>query len=110
MTDWMTRRQLLFGAGWRAVLDGAFRTLCDVAAATRRAEKENRQHPGATAPPQGPGEPAMAWYFASPLTSYPLLQEMPMDMLLMEANRRGVPTEGRSKNDIAADIFLRVGV
>jgi hypothetical protein len=52
----------------------------------------------------------MAWYFSSPLTSYPLLQEMPMDMLLMEAQKRGVPTEGRSKNDVAADIFLRVGV
>jgi hypothetical protein len=109
MTDRLTRRQLLFGAGWRVILDGAVQTLRDAAAATRRPENESRQHPGAAGPPQAAGDPAMAWYFASPLTSYPLLQEMPMDMLLMEAQKRGVPTEGRSKNDIAADIFLRVG-
>jgi len=46
------------------------------------------------------------WYFASPLTSYPLLQEMPMDMLLAEAHSRGISTQGRSKRDIAAEIFV----
>jgi hypothetical protein len=110
MTDSMSRRQLLFGAGWRAVLDGAVQTLRDAAAATRRAEKETRQHSGTAAPPQAAGKPTMAWYFSSPLTSYPLLQEMPMEMLLVEARRRRIPTEGRSKNDIAADVFLRAGV
>lgn len=108
MTDRMTRRQLLFGAGWRVVLDGAVQTLRDVAAATRRPENESRQQLGAAVAPKTGGDPAMSWYFASSLTSYPLLQEMPMDMLLAEAGKRGVPTEGRSKNDIAADIFLRV--
>jgi hypothetical protein len=109
MTDWMTRRQLLSGAGWRVVLDGAAQMLRDVAVAARRVQSESRQYVGAAAPPQSAAERAIARYFASPLTSYPLLQEMPMDMLLGEARKRGVPTEGRSKNDIAADIFLRVG-
>lgn len=48
-------------------------------------------------------------YFQSPLTSYPLLQEMPWPMLLEEAARRGVAVEGRTKNDIARDLFLNSG-
>ena len=107
--DSMTRRQWLFGAGWRVVLDDAVQTLRDAAATMRRAEKESGQGGGPLASSQSRGESATAWYFASPLISYPLLQEMPMEMLLMEAQKRGVPTEGRSKNDIAADVFLRAG-
>lgn len=45
-------------------------------------------------------------YFRSPLHSYPLLQEMPWDLLVAEAKSRGIPIEGRSKNDIARDLFL----
>lgn len=47
-------------------------------------------------------------YFQSPLYSYPLLQEMPWELLLEEANKQGIPTEGRSKNDIARDVFSNV--
>jgi len=46
-------------------------------------------------------------YFRSPLHSYPLLQEMPWDLLCDEARARGIPVEGRSKNDIARDLFLK---
>ena len=45
-------------------------------------------------------------YFNSPMTSYPLINEMPWDMLVAEANKLGIATENRTKNDIARDIFL----
>jgi hypothetical protein len=47
-------------------------------------------------------------YFRSPIHSYPLLQEMPWDLLITEAEMRGIPVEGRDKNAIARDIFLKV--
>jgi hypothetical protein len=46
-------------------------------------------------------------YFKSPIHSYPLLQEMPWDLLVAEAEIRGIPIEGRDKNDIARDLFLK---
>jgi hypothetical protein len=49
-------------------------------------------------------------YFKSPSYSYPLLQEMPWDFLISEATSKGIPIEGRSKNDIARDIFLKIEV
>jgi hypothetical protein len=45
-------------------------------------------------------------YFKSPIHSYPLLQEMPWDLLIAEAEMRNIPIEGRDKNAIARDIFL----
>jgi hypothetical protein len=45
-------------------------------------------------------------YFQSPLHSYPLLQEMPTEMLLDAAKARGILTDGRSKNEIARDLFF----
>jgi hypothetical protein len=47
-------------------------------------------------------------YFASPSYSYPLLQEMPWDFLISEATSRGIPVEGRNKNEIARDMFLKI--
>jgi len=47
-------------------------------------------------------------YFDSPLHSYPLLNEMPLDMLIAEARAKGITTEGRSKNEIARDLFLNI--
>ena len=47
-------------------------------------------------------------YFDSPLHSYTLLNEMPMDMLIAEALAMGIATEGRSKNEIARDLFLNI--
>ena len=47
-------------------------------------------------------------YFKSPIHSYPLLQEMPWDLLVAEAEIRGIPVEGRDKNAIAKDLFLKV--
>jgi hypothetical protein len=46
-------------------------------------------------------------YFKSPIHSYPLLQEMPWDLLVAEAEIRGIPIKGREKNDIARDLFLK---
>lgn len=46
-------------------------------------------------------------YFKSPISSYPLLQEMPWDFLIAEAKAKGIPIEGRSKNEIAKDVFLK---
>ena len=45
-------------------------------------------------------------YFKSPIHSYPLLQEMPWDLLIAEAEMRNIPVEGRDKNAIARDLFL----
>ncbi len=53
---------------------------------------------------------ALADYFRSPLYSYPLLQEMPYDMLAFEAEKYGIPITGRSKNEIARDLFTQVRV
>ena len=47
-------------------------------------------------------------YFESSSSSYPLLQEMPWDLLISEATSRGIRVEGRNKNDIARDIFLKI--
>lgn len=49
----------------------------------------------------------IAQYFESIESSYPILQEMPWEMLVEEAIKLGIPTEGRAKLDIARDIFLR---
>ncbi len=53
---------------------------------------------------------ALADYFRSPLYSYPLLQEMPYDMLAFEAEKCGIAVTGRSKNEIARDLFTQVRV
>ena len=53
---------------------------------------------------------ALADYFRSPLYSYPLLQEMPYDMLAFEAEKYGIPVTGRSKHEIARDLFTQVRV
>jgi hypothetical protein len=47
-------------------------------------------------------------YFKSAIYSYPLLQEMPWDLLIAEAEIRGIPVAGRDKNDIARELFLKV--
>lgn len=47
-------------------------------------------------------------YFRSPLHSYPLLQEMPQEMLEQEARKFGIAIDNRSKNEIARDLFMRV--
>jgi len=47
-------------------------------------------------------------YFDSPMHSYPLLNEMPLDMLIAEARAKDITTEGRSKNEIARDLFLNI--
>jgi hypothetical protein len=49
---------------------------------------------------------SMVKYFQSPMYSYPLLQEMPWSMLVEEAQRHDIAVEGRTKNDIARDLFL----
>lgn len=53
-------------------------------------------------------EQALDQYFASPLHSYPLLSEMPWDMLREEADKHGIAVEGRSKNEIVQELFRRV--
>jgi hypothetical protein len=47
-------------------------------------------------------------YFKSAIYSYPLLQEIPWDLLIAEAEIRGIPVAGRDKNDIARELFLKV--
>jgi len=47
-------------------------------------------------------------YFKSPLYSYPLLQEMPWNLLLFEAKSKGIDVKGRSKNEIAKELFQKV--
>jgi hypothetical protein len=60
----------------------------------------------ACAPRGDSREKKLKRYFQSPLHSYPLLQEMPLEMLLDEARARDIPTDGRNKNEIARDLFL----
>ncbi len=48
----------------------------------------------------------MDGYLSSPLYSYALLSEMPWDMLVEEAQRRGIPFEGRSKMEVVREIFV----
>ncbi len=55
------------------------------------------------------GATALEQYFQSPLHSYPLLQEMPLEMLVAEAQSRGIPVKGRSKHEIARDLFMKTG-
>ncbi|WP_021171014.1 hypothetical protein SOV_32370 [Sporomusa ovata DSM 2662] len=46
------------------------------------------------------------WYFKSELYSYPLLQELPWELMLAEAEKRGIPIKGRHKHEIAKDLIL----
>jgi hypothetical protein len=62
---------------------------------------------GGTQPGHDRRRESLEDYFKSPLLSYPLLQEMPWDLLIAEAESRGIPVEGRSKNDIARDLFMK---
>ncbi len=87
MRDVMSRRDLLSGA----VLKGV---LLDWLRPPVRQEDQIRD--------------SLNQYFRSPMHSYPLLQEMPWDMLVTEAERLGISVEGRNKNDIARDIFQTV--
>ena len=48
----------------------------------------------------------MDGYLSSPLYSYALLSEMPWDMLVEEAQRRGIPYEGRSKMEVVRELFV----
>ena len=48
----------------------------------------------------------MDGYLSSPLYSYALLSEMPWDMLTEEAERRGIPYEGRSKMEVVRELFV----
>jgi hypothetical protein len=105
MEDSMTRRELIRGAVWRVLVDRVTHTLHEVARAQDAPDPQRTaSREAADTRPSGAASD-LDWYFASPLTSYPLLQEMPMDMLLEEAQRRGIPTENRSKCDIAADVY-----
>lgn len=83
MTSLMTRREFL---SFKNILHPFQNTTSTQSLELRK--KESMQH-----------------YFQSPLYSYPLLQEMPWEMLLEEAIKKGIPTDGRSKNDIARDLF-----
>jgi hypothetical protein len=48
----------------------------------------------------------MDGYLSSPLYSYALLSEMPWDMLVEEARRRGIPYDGRSKMEVVRELFV----
>ena len=62
---------------------------------------------GESAPlPNDPTHEALTNYFRSPMYSYPLLQEMPWDMLVEEAKKKGIDVAGKSKNEIARAIFM----
>jgi hypothetical protein len=86
MSEKISRRQFLSGA--------IFKKLWENVASEPRSPEARRQD-------------SLRQYFRSPLSSYPLLQEMPWEMLLAEARARGIPTAGRSKNAIARDLFLQ---
>ena len=77
--------------------------------------KAEPEQPDATAETQEVKEPetiateertVMDGYLSSPLYSYALLSEMPWDMLVEEAQRRGIPYEGRSKMEVVRELFV----
>jgi len=106
MAEWITRRQLFCGAGWKGLVACAARSLREATALQETTEPHRAEPRDAVDSEPSGATSDLDWYFASPLTRYPLLQEMPMDMLLVEARSRGISTQGRSKRDIAAEIFL----
>ncbi|MCX5831419.1 MAG: hypothetical protein NT140_05975 [Deltaproteobacteria bacterium] len=69
----------------------------------------NHQSPRFSSSMEKRREENLLQYFDSPLHSYPLLNEMPLDMLIAEARAKDITTEGRSKNEIARDLFLNIG-
>ena len=87
----------------------AVQTLSGAATTMGRMECETPERPATSGSRQPSEREAIERYFASPLSSYPLLHEMPLDMLVEEARKCGIPTDGREKRDIAADIFLGTG-
>ena len=103
MEEWITRRQLFCGAGWKGLVASAAHALREATALQERAEPQRgERRDAADSEPSGAASD-LDWYFASPLTSYPLLQEMPMDMLLAEARSRGISTQLRGRFIIDPD-------
>jgi hypothetical protein len=89
-----SRRELLRGAGWRTL-------------ARELASMLEPPESHSSAPTQDPVGTAVEAYFASALSNYPILQEVPWAMVLDEARARGIPTEGRPRHEIARDLFAR---
>jgi hypothetical protein len=48
-------------------------------------------------------------FFSSYESSYALTLAYPDEILLETARRHGIPTEGRSKNEIVKELFLKTG-
>lgn len=46
-------------------------------------------------------------YFQSPLYSYPFVQDMPWEMICEEAEKRGIPVDGRSKTDVVRQLLSK---
>lgn len=88
MSDSVSRRELLTSKFFKTIFNY-------LSPEDSSARKESRKE-------------SLLLYFQSPIHSYPLLQEMPLDMLIAEAQAQGIPTEGRSKNEIARDLFLKI--
>lgn len=49
-----------------------------------------------------------AEYFQSSLYSYPTLQELPWELTLEEAHKNGISTDGRTRNDIVRDLYVKI--
>lgn len=49
-------------------------------------------------------------YFESFETCYPLLAEVPMDMMIQAAEKIGIPTENKTKITLAREIYALKGV
>jgi hypothetical protein len=58
---------------------------------------------------QADQEIAFERYFESYESSYALTLAYPDDLLLETARRHGIETEGREKNDIVKELFLKHG-
>ncbi len=110
MSEAMNRREFLSGRGLGQMLRKAA-PLLKLIPESFAADPLPEVH-AESAEPKKEGDDertVMDGYLSSPLYSYALLSEMPWDMLVDEAQRYGIPYEGRSKMDVVRELFTGSG-
>ena len=106
MSGEMSRREFLSRRGWGEVFRKVT-PLLGIKAESEQldatAENQETKESETTATEE---RTVMNGYLSSPLYSYARLSEMPWDMLTEEAERRGIPYEGRSKMEVVRELFV----
>lgn len=110
----MSRRQFfsrrVLAQLWDKTSESLLQGVVAVQDAARQNELLQKDRPNEEEPEVvSDGRTVMPGYFSSPLYSYALLSEMPWDMLVEEAQKLGIPYQGRSKIEVVREIFLGTG-